>query len=154
MPLESWICDTCEGPVGTNGILVYQSDADGKAFDFKIVHKASDSPRDRSCDPQYAGDPRYGASVDISSLVGTDGLAYLMTYLSAGPLIVDGDPSTDRVGVADMTAFVDLVRRVQTPYYEEARRRFADDDVINRFADSNEAYPYMQYALRDLVDES
>jgi len=42
--------------------------------------------------------------------------------------------------VGDIDAYVDLVRRLQTPYYEEARARFGEEDVANWLSDANEHY--------------
>ena len=54
-------------------------------------------------------------------------------------------------GVADLDEFVDLVRRFQIPYYEEARRHFSDPEVLDEFAEANEVYPYKPKVLKGIV---
>jgi len=39
--------------------------------------------------------------------------------------------------------YVDLVRRVQTPHYEEARLRFSDEKTRHWLSDVNEYYPWL-----------
>jgi hypothetical protein len=53
--------------------------------------------------------------------------------------------------VADLDQFVDLVHRLHTPHYEQARRNFTDPDIRDAFADSNEYVPYLQRSLRDIA---
>ena len=70
--------------------------------------------------------------------------------MSLGPIKANhGRPSY--CDIADMDEFVDLIRRVQTPHYEEARRRFANVDLLEDFADSNEISPYTQAGLKAIV---
>jgi len=56
--------------------------------------------------------------------------------------------------VGDIDAYVDLVRRLQTPYYEEARARFGEEDVANWLSDANEHYPYLPETLKRIADRS
>lgn len=53
-------------------------------------------------------------------------LAMLLSWLSHGPLV---GPSETMPEVHDFDEYVNLVRRLHTPYYEEARGRFSDDDM-------------------------
>ncbi len=48
---------------------------------------------------------------------------------------------------------MDLFRRLQTPYYEEARRRFGKSEVRYQFSDSNEHYPYTQEVLQRIATD-
>jgi hypothetical protein len=147
------VCDSCGDLVTAeenSGIVVWRTDRsdDGnKDFDFKIVHKSIQSdPEPRLCDP---GARRgYVSNLPLSVFLGPDGLAMLLSWLSIGPLRGGGQSPR----VADMDEFVSFVRRVQTPYYEEARFRFADEDTRQRLDDANEYYPYVPETLRRIAE--
>jgi len=44
-------------------------------------------------------------------------------------------------------SFVDLVRRLHVPGYEEARPHFGDSGVVNEFGGAAESLPYTAHAL-------
>lgn len=153
MPLEAWVCDTC-GELATSddnsGMVVWQThDTDGRFdyYDFKIVHKtiASD-PHPYRCDP--GAENGFTSSLPLNAFLGADGLALLLSWLSQGPLKSGGTEPR----VVDMDQFVDLVRRVQTPYYEEARSRFDDERTHYWLGDANEYAPYRPDTLRRIAD--
>ena len=54
-------------------------------------------------------------------------------------------------GVNDFDEFVDFIRRVQTPFYEQARRHFSNEDVLDEYCDSNEHLPYLPEELKDII---
>lgn len=152
MPLQAWLCDVC-GELVTghpnNGLVVWRTDrTDGgfRDYDFKIVHKTIDSdPDPRRCDPGSA--QGYHSSLDLESFLGSDGLAMLLSWLSVGPLKGGGGPR-----VTNVDEFVDFVRRVQTPYYEEARSRFDEEKTHHWLDDANEYYPYLPETLSRIAN--
>lgn len=153
MPFQAWLCDVCGKPVTSEsgeGIVTWRTDrAAGSLedYDFKLVHKTIDSdPEPKRCDPGNA--QGFYGSLDLEKFVGADGLAMLLSWLSAGPIIGSGQASR----VKDIDEFVDLIRRVQTPYYEEARLRFDESAVRERLDDSNEYYPYLPATLRSIAE--
>jgi hypothetical protein len=152
-PLGTWACDVCDDPVTadpSDGLVVWRSertDTGIRLFDFKIVHKTNlGAPEPRRCDPDNAAG--YWSSLDLQQLLGAEGLALLLSWLSAGPLKGGGS----YLEIADMDEFVDFVRRVQTPYYEQARRRFGDEQTHHWLGDANEYYPYLPETLRRVAD--
>ncbi len=153
MPLQAWLCDVCGELVtshSNNGLVVWRTDRTGGGFrdhDFKIVHKTIDSdPEPQRCDPGTA--QGYNSSLDLDLFLGSNGLAMLLSWLSIGPL--KGGGSDPRV--ANMDEFVDFVRRVQTPYYEEARSRFDEETTHHWLGDANEYAPYLPETLRSIAD--
>jgi hypothetical protein len=91
------------------------------------------------------------ATLELHDVLGPDGLAHLLYFLSIGPLKINaGSHTVPRI--ADMDQFVDIVRRLQTPHYEEARRYFGASEVRDEYADSNEVGPYTQYALKRIIE--
>ncbi|MER7114138.1 hypothetical protein ABT332_06575 [Saccharomonospora azurea] len=153
MPLKAWTCDVCGEPVTSDpndGLVVWRSepyDQGDRDYDFKIVHKTILSdPEPRLCDP---GSKRgYSGNLDLTLFLGADGLALLLSWLSPGPM----QGGTNAPRVVNMDQFVDFVRRVQTPYYEEARTRFADDQTHHWLGDANEYAPYLPETLQKIAD--
>jgi hypothetical protein len=78
-------------------------------------------------------------------LVGADGLAYLLSFLSVGPILGGGG-----LKIRDFDNYVDTVRRLQTLGYEEARSKFDTQEVADRFGDANEYFPYLTEPLEKI----
>ncbi len=153
MPLQAWLCDSCGELVtseANNGIVVWRTNETEEGpqdFDFKLIHKTIESdPEPRRCDPGAV--QGYISNLDLKQFLGADGLAMLLGWLSIGPL--KGGGSAPRV--ANMDEFVDFVRRVQTPYYEEARSRFDDEGTHHWLGDANEYHPYLPETLHRIAD--
>jgi hypothetical protein len=135
-PLTTWYCDECGAKLGQAGGYVIWKD--GPAPDFKIIHRGD-------CDPK--GD--YDCSAALIDYLGPSGASRLMAMLTAGPL---RDRQTRSRSFSDLDAFVDLFRRLQVPYYEEARTYFEDPEVRADYADANEIAPYMPDRLQALIE--
>jgi hypothetical protein len=148
--LDHWYCDVCDGVISdpAKGMVIAKSASTEDGFvehDFLIVHKGYQG--NGGCDPgSQAG---YGLSMEIRDYLGLDGQAWLLALLSPGPLI--GGPSRPRV--RDFDEFVDLFRRLQTPYYEDARRRFGQQHVQDWFSDANQVLPYTQDVLQRIAGD-
>lgn len=138
--LTRWYCDVCGKPIEDvqNGYVIWHPDH-GKAHGFKIIHQ-------KKCDQK-----NHHASGPLGQFVGPDGLAYLLAKLSRGPL-QETEVSGSEGGVANFDEYVDFVRRVQTPYYEEARRRFGNEDYRQSYANSNEVLPYLEKSLKSTIE--
>lgn len=137
-PPSQWICDFCDGTISVENGKVQYDFSDGLRHSFMVVHK--DLAR---CDPRGgSGD----GDLDIDRLVGWAGLTRLLGWLSAGPLKGGGSS-----GVKFMDEFVELVRRLHIPYYEEARRHFSNEGVQSEFASFNEYEPYVPDVLQQIA---
>jgi hypothetical protein len=138
-PLTVWYCDRCRKRIedSEQGRVRWQV-SEGKAHNFKIVHI-------ETCmwDPNTA-------SADLSDFLGPDKLPYLLSFLSAGPIVISRKLSPTRVA-SNVDEFVDFIRRVQTPYYEEARRYFGVDDIFDFVEDDPEITPYLPGQLENIV---
>jgi hypothetical protein len=118
--------------------VIWRHDDDNRHCDFKIIHQ-------RKCDRKD-----YGSSLAVEDFLGPKGLTIFLSFLSVGPIKQNlGQSSRNRI--RDMDEFVDLVRRFQIPYYEEARRRFSDSEILERMSDANEVYPYQPQVLQNLA---
>ena len=113
-PLTTWYCDVCGDTTDVQHGYVVWKNGDGKARDFKIVHKVQ-CDRDRS----------YSRSAALEDFLGEVGLSQLLSFLSLGSLKkrLRQGPHCD---ISDFDEFTDFFRRTQTPYYEEARRHFGN----------------------------
>lgn len=124
IPLKQWICDTCGEIIELpeHGWLEWRQDENLKAFDFRIVHHKLYSPR-RPGDDCYRSDNSHN---HLDDYVGEDGLPHLLCLLYGGIHI---DPDLGRhscpdVNVKDIREWMELIRRLQVTYYEEARQYF------------------------------
>jgi len=141
-PLTVWTCDACRDDITdpTNAFVIFNYDDQERAVDFHIVHHNNYGKR---CDP-----PAMPGSIELSHLLGPDGLAQLLSFLSPGP-IKGGSGAT----VGDLNGFVDLVRRVQTPWYEQARDFWTTDKTQEHFGDNNEYRPYVPEHLERIAKQ-
>jgi len=151
-PLQQFICDTCEEIIESpkDGYLEWVH-ADGKAHSFHIVHHASRSPRKPGGDCYNHTAAQGRADVALVDFVGTAGLPRLLSFLDMGAL---HDPDRVRLmRIKDVREFVELMRRLSLPFYEEARlywQRAVDD----RFFDGvNEVWPYRSDHLQQLIKD-
>lgn len=146
-PLTSWTCDTCGERIETvdDGYVEWrQSTVNHQpAVGFHIVHHASASPRRLADHAQRPGEGCYqhGSMPDRNDLalrdfIGVTGIARLLAMIEDG--------------VADMAGFLDLFRRVQVPWYEEARRKLEqarDAGLLDQYGD----YAYFPDVLQTIA---
>lgn len=106
-------CDVCGQDIKSigDGLIESISPDDPRTseeeHDLRVVHAAPASPRAQS------GCQRQGVVFDmpLSDCVGDDGLTYLLSMLSEGR--------------AQQAEVLELIKRLHTPYYEEARPHLA-----------------------------
>ena len=141
-PLTIWYCDICHEPIKdpSEGIIIW-NDNNGKLSDFKIVHKNLYGKH--RCD-----DGNYPSSMDLTEYLGTEGMVQLTSFLSTGAI----HHNRKCEEIEDIDNFIDLYRRLQLPYYEEARKYFTDERVQDIFCDSNEYAPYLQKSLKRIIN--
>jgi hypothetical protein len=140
-PLTYWYCDVCgekiENVVG--GYVIWKSGG-LKAHGFKIIHQGK-------CDTN-----EYPSSAALSDFLGHAGLAYLFSKLSLGPVMLNNGQSS-HCQIEDFDEFVDFMRRVQVPHYEEARRHFNNRNLLEDLSDANEVYPYLPEQLESISNK-
>lgn len=137
-----WTCDVCEREITNvdDGYLVWKLNADSKYHEFKIIHRDV-------CD----NDDSFSSSLALEEFVGYDGLNKLLSLLSVGEVMLNVAGKTDdgdnKYTPESMREFVDLVRRVQLPNYEQIRPKFKDPGYLVDMGDADEDYPYTQHAM-------
>ena len=138
-PLQSWSCDACAGVIDgpTKGNVLARRGEGGLLRDWQIRHKTCD--RDTPTGYEY--------SQEIGRLLGDDGLSRLLLHLSHGDS--EGEILHQ---VGDVDEFVDLIRRLQTPFYEEARPHFDEERVQAWLREAGEPIAYLPSTLKHIAD--
>lgn len=111
-----------------------------KSHSFKIIHQ-------KTCDLKD-----HQASAALEEFLGDNGLVYILSKLSLGP-IRKRLSQKSHCNVVELDEFVDFIRRVQTPFYEEARRYFGNPDLLEDYCDANEVLPYFPEQLQKIVKQ-
>ena len=139
--LQEWVCDVCGKIINEpeDGYIIWKSN-DDKFYDFRIIHQGI-------CDNR-----EYTQSAPLTDHLGADGLIVLTAFLSAGELKVRSG-SGNCCEVTNFDEFVDLFRRLQVPYYEEARIKFSNTEVIRRLDDMTEVGPYTEEYLKKIIEK-
>ena len=151
VPLQQWICDTCgciiEAP--NHGFIEWKKTEDGQKYGFRIVHNAKYSPYKDSGGSCFYSSKERGGDLYLERVVGPDGLVTLTSWIDVGEWHEDDyrGPS-----VRDLREWVKVFRRVQLPYYEEARQytdelRDASDTGLHEIAF------YLHDQLKEIIDE-
>ena len=122
------------------GYVVWGRDEAGAATGFQIVHMSK-------CD-----DKSKHKSNALRDFLGANGLAKLTAMMSYGSLA--NTHRGEGPKLADLDEFTDFLRRVQIPFYEEARPYFSTDAVMEHFHGSSQTRPYMQDALQTILQIS
>lgn len=139
-PLTHWYCDSCGKQIkeAADGIVVWRRER-GLVTEHRIVHRGQ-------CDI-----PELPASENLSEFLGPDGLVKLTAFFTRGRILtLHGEDEENEV--LDASAFAELIRRLHVPHYEEARRHFDSPELYDRYADGGEVAPYMQEALKALIE--
>jgi len=111
-PLEEFICDVCGGVIEDleKGILNADSNETMQYHNFSIVHQGK-------CDSRAKH-----VSFHLNSVVGPNSIGTLINLIHSGPV---ADPKgTGEIEIADHVEFAEIMRRLQVPYYDEARQYF------------------------------
>lgn len=138
-PLTSWTCDDCGNLIerAADGEAWFDRDENDSFGHFEILHKR--------CTPSYD----QFKSTELTAVLGPEGQSLLLSLLSLGPLMPQGDLTR---GVDSLDEYVDFFRRLQTPWYEEARRYFGNGDVQDEYSGgATEARPYEPSALLNII---
>ena len=131
-PLEEWICDTCGAVTDINaGFVEWLRPIDAGPHSFRIVHN------NHKCFQHTHKLER--SDNHLEYFVGVEGLQAFLAFLNVGPLLA---PHNKSVRQPDMASFVDTVRRLHIPYYEEARRYLAEARADGYFDDQSESDIY------------
>lgn len=148
-PLKQWICDVCGELIASpeDGYVVWKTDGDQKILDIRIIHKNNlvDGERVVGCDT----DRSYSLSVALESFLGDEGKVRLLSMFDPGPEFCD--EYVERI--ADIRMYLEVYRRLQIPYYEEARLYWDRARHDGFFAGANEVWTYLPRVLKSVIEE-
>lgn len=146
-PLKQWICDTCGQIIvkPEDGYVQFNRDINGQYDDFIIVHHATTSPlRGTNRKNCY----KYDSDCDLESFLGHHGLVEVLSFIDAGPYHL---PDFS-LRVSNIRKWADFVKRLQLPYYEQARMFWNRASSDGYFGDSNEIYIYTPGNLKRMIE--
>ena len=140
-PLEQFVCDVCGELIEnvSEGYVVYRPE-DHRDCDFRIIHQSR-------CD-----DRSFPKSLALEDFLGSRGLIILTGYLTPGPIINNAQNPELDCSPKSLDEFTDFFRRVQVPYYEEARQKFNHPGLLQEYHDHNKLSPYFEDSLRRMCD--
>jgi hypothetical protein len=146
-PLKQFYCDVCgeliESP--DEGYLQWlkgpATEEGYEIFGFRVVHHFPHSPKSaHNPDGCYYPQGAPVADLDLPHFMGPDGLVCLLDLL------------THRQPPKDIQEFLEIIRRLHIPYYEEARK-YRQKAVEEGFYDgANEVWPYLQDTLKAIIE--
>ena len=154
-PLEQWICDGCNELIENpeHGWLEWLSGSQLKQKDFRIVHHVTYSPRKpRGCyayNNQNVPDGFVILDDYLTSFIGDEGLTRLLGFIDVGPF---HQQHYSGPYLADLREWVELVRRLTTPYFEEARQYLTQANRDGMLEGLSEVAIYMPSFLGAVVD--
>lgn len=99
---------------------------------------------------RFPPDPRAGRR-SLDGIFGSQQMANLYRFIDLGPI---HDPKGVRPPKArDLREYMELVRRLTIPHYEEARLYWDKAKQNGFFEGANEIWVYLPNNLRDLIQE-
>lgn len=147
-PLKQFICDTCGKVINApeEGLVEMIYNEELHYTRFTVVHHRVWSPRRPydNCEQGLACD-------HLDNFLGPKGLSAFLAMLDPGPHIKKQCESPHRV--VNIREWVDVVRRLHLPYYEEARQFFAEAMEEGYFVGENELSMFVPTNLRELIME-
>lgn len=155
IPLRQFICDTCgeiiEKP--EDGWIEWIHSDDGMQTEFNIIHNAGSSPRKEfNHEGCYQHGGRNGR-MDNHLNQYTDPnviMSFLLHFIDMGRY---HDPNGKYIAKVDISEYVDLVRRLTIPYYEEARLYWKEAKDDGYFDGANEILIYSVNFLKGIVEK-
>lgn len=152
-PLKQWICDECGDIINKadEGYLEWTHDENDLRYRFRIVHHKLYSPNGPEGSCYYNnGDYHPRLDLELSRFVGTGGIIKMLSFIDVGQY---HKPEYGGHRVKDLREWVEIFRRMQLPYYEEARFFWTDAEGNGEFDGINEMLIYSPDTLKDIVEE-
>ncbi|HIJ62292.1 MAG TPA: hypothetical protein HPQ04_06315 [Rhodospirillaceae bacterium] len=143
-PLEQFVCDTCRQVIETSadGWFEWCEDGDRQAHSFHIVHQRAEC----RADPQVPG--LRGHRLD--ELVGVPNMTRLYGLFDVG-LPEEGAVKT-LATLLDRHEFTDLLHRLTSRYYDEARQYWQQAKDSGFFEGSSEPAIYQPSTFKRIIE--
>jgi hypothetical protein len=159
-PLKQFICDTCHQVINSpedgwiEWISKFSEDKERiESHSFRIVHHHSTSPQ---ATPYNEGCYQHSRKIGRSDshlhhfLDENYKMANILTFLDIGPY---HDPDYKTTEITDMRQYVETVRRITIPHYEEARLYWEHAKEDGYFNGANQLWIYGVENLKILIEE-
>ena len=159
-PLKQFICDTCGKVINSpeEGWIEWISKLDtekhtSEIHSFNIVHHYYSSPLAK---PNNEGCYQHGEKLGRSDnhldqfINDNHKMANILRMLDIGPY---HDPDFKATDIKDLRQYVETVRRLTIPYYEEARLYWDKAKEDGYFDGSNEIWIYSVDNLKYLIEK-
>ena len=153
VPLKQWICDSCGKIINSaeDGWVEWLSGKEtfNSCYGFKIVHNDGSSPQGKGACFPYRKEQ--GSSSDLlDRFMGEKGYVNLLSFLDWGPYVI---PEYKGPRVKDIREFIEFMRRLTVPYYEEARMFFKEALADGDLDPSSVGMIYDPEDLKRIVDK-
>jgi len=159
-PLEQFICDSCgeviEKPEDGWVEWLYEKNEEtgfSKNRGFKIVHHSPRSPLNtgiRGVNCYHYNNIPNRSDNHLTYFLGVNGLVELYAKLDPGEAFAD---EKELPMVLNLREYVNFMRRLTIPYYEEARKYWSDATNDGYFNGANEIWTFLPDNLRTLIEQ-
>lgn len=148
-PLEQFYCDTCGELINTveEGYVEWLSSTDYSSRqitnqEFSIIHNK------RECSSRNRNDSQQSAS--LKDFTKEKGLVNLLSKIDCGPI---HNPNFNGPNISEFRIYLEFMRRLTLPYYEEARKYWTEAVGDGYFNDMNEIKIYLPDTLKGLIEK-
>jgi hypothetical protein len=159
IPLKQFICDTCGEVIERpeDGWVEWISTYDEARrcymkYGFRICHHSGISPLSESnSEGCYFYSNEIGRSdMHLDNFIDENyKMAQILSFLDIGAY---HDPNYEGTSVRNMREYVEFVRRITIPYFEEARQYWEEAISDGYFGDANELWIYGSNNLKKLIE--
>lgn len=154
-PLVQFTCDKCrdviyspaEGYVEWEQFIREGNPTLLENSRFKIIHNSYSSPNEDCF--FYSQNPN-GKSSALNDFLNENQMPRLLSFLDVGP---HHAPQHLGAEIRDMREYVEFMRRLTIPYYEEARHYFQEAENDGYFDGANELWIYQSDTLKYLIEK-
>lgn len=149
--LKQWVCDECRELIRKpeEGYVEWLTDENDIRYGFRIVHHAPVSSRhpDGNC-YRYTG--KCGScDSSLEQFLGAGGIVKMLSFINLGSL---HDDFNTEPKIKSSGEWVEFFKRLQVPYYEEARLYWHEAKEDGFFDGANEIKSYLPETLKELIE--
>lgn len=147
-PLKQWYCDGCGGIINSSedGYLEWIGPI-GAPEGFKVIHNTGGPSG--SC--SHYVKHRYLKDMPLTHYTGENALAALLPFFDVGEYL---DPDGNSLNnLKDQREFVELIKRLLIPYYEDARLHFHEASYDGLFDGANEVTVSQPRLMKEIAEK-
>ncbi|HET7000504.1 MAG TPA: hypothetical protein VFI33_04320 [Puia sp.] len=150
-PLEQFYCDTCDMLIEKvdDGAVEWKDKSEAPegrhlSGSFRICHNT----KTKNCyQPERTG---YNNNSALSKFLGEEGYIQLLDFIDRGSRI---DKNYSGTRISDMREYVEFVKRLTIPHYEEARHYWDEAQQDGFFDNIGEHKYFLKETLTELIEK-